>query len=71
MQGQRQTQTGGVARAADASPLSAYQPAPGAYDELVDQRGGYRAQWLPLAAQLERLGALELKRRWVRSQRLI
>lgn len=73
MQGQRQTQLSGFASqpAADASPLSGYRPAPNAYDELVDPRGGFRARWLPFASQLERLGTLELKRRWAHSQRLI
>ncbi|TWT77084.1 hypothetical protein Pla123a_25140 [Posidoniimonas polymericola] len=73
MQGQRQTQPGGLVnqQAADVSPLVGYRPVAGAYDELIDPRGGYRAHWLAFTAQFERLGTLELKRRWARSQRLI
>lgn len=79
MQSQRQSQPGdanplaGGSRGGllEASPLSGYTGAAGAYDELLTPQGGVRPQWQGLAGRLRDIGDAALRRRWSHSQRLI
>ncbi len=75
---QRQRQTGGSQSQGGSAlaplvtpPLAAYQAASGAFDEFLYPSGHLREHWRCLVAQLDRLGAEELQRRWGHSQRLI
>jgi len=54
---------------ADAVPQ--YRAKPGAYDELVDERGVVRPHWRTFLADLDQLGPGELGRRWSQAQQLI
>jgi uncharacterized circularly permuted ATP-grasp superfamily protein/uncharacterized alpha-E superfamily protein len=48
-----------------------YQPAPGAFDELLDASGQVRPHWRGFVAGLTALGRDELGRRWELARRLI
>jgi uncharacterized circularly permuted ATP-grasp superfamily protein/uncharacterized alpha-E superfamily protein len=48
-----------------------YHATPGAFDELVDDRGVVRPHWRAFLGQIEQLGPAELTRRWRQAQQLI
>lgn len=51
--------------------LDAYQPVPGAFDEMVDQNGNARPAWAFFVNALERLGTDELARRFGRADQYL
>ncbi|HEX3425444.1 MAG TPA: circularly permuted type 2 ATP-grasp protein [Acidimicrobiales bacterium] len=58
---------------ATASPdvVAGYRPPAGAYDEMVDGDGRFRAHWAQMGPALDRLGMVELRRRRSEASRLL
>jgi uncharacterized circularly permuted ATP-grasp superfamily protein/uncharacterized alpha-E superfamily protein len=51
--------------------LARYEPIPGVYDEIVDEKGEPRPHWQPVLATLADLGPRELDRRFAGAERYL
>jgi uncharacterized circularly permuted ATP-grasp superfamily protein/uncharacterized alpha-E superfamily protein len=51
--------------------LEEYSPRPGVYDEAVHRLGQVRPLWKPFVEGLDKLGSVDLHRRWEQAQRQI
>src|SRR5262245_24086176 len=53
------------------NPFQHYKISPEFYDEMLRDRGEFRAHWQPFVHALEALGLAELSRRWEEAKHLI
>jgi uncharacterized circularly permuted ATP-grasp superfamily protein/uncharacterized alpha-E superfamily protein len=51
--------------------LARYEPVPGVYDEILDERGEPREHWKPILASLADIGPRELDRRFAGAERYL